>query len=362
MTHAEETQGLPSASGMERIALCPGSFALEAQCPEPPESPEAASGTKIHAALAGDLIARDSLTDEERETYDACEGLAGQLMDQYGGTPHSMEKRLWSPSFPTYSGKYDRLIEFSDGWLAKDFKTGRGEVTPAESNWQLRALAVLVADNMPTDRYVVVAIIQPNGYPQVTQAVYYLEDIQTARVQISHILEQAYAPDAPRIPSIQACKYCRAKGICPEANAGVLDVAKREPLSLQTLNPQQLGEFMDACDRAEAVIEEGRRLAKERLKADPTSVAGYRLKPGAVKRSVKSVSGAFEALKGTLSRTEFESASSVSLGALATVYKEVTGCTQAAAEEAVAVVLREVKLIEEKQNQPSLERIKGGVK
>lgn len=47
----DERQGRPSASGMQRLFLCPGSWQAEKKCPVDEESEDAALGTMLHACM-----------------------------------------------------------------------------------------------------------------------------------------------------------------------------------------------------------------------------------------------------------------------------------------------------------------------
>ena len=57
-----ERNGKPSASGFSRLALCPGSWNLEATLPPQEENKYMALGTAVHAVLAGQAEF-DSLTE-----------------------------------------------------------------------------------------------------------------------------------------------------------------------------------------------------------------------------------------------------------------------------------------------------------
>lgn len=76
----DEHAGLPSASGMERIKLCPGSFLLERACAPEPEDKDAESGRAIHEALAtGDT---SKLTEEQLKTYEKCKELTVECLSR----------------------------------------------------------------------------------------------------------------------------------------------------------------------------------------------------------------------------------------------------------------------------------------
>jgi CRISPR/Cas system-associated exonuclease Cas4 (RecB family) len=145
-TRGAKVEAKPSASKLAQYAECPGRFALEKSLPPGESSPEANLGTLVHAHLAGEKVELDS---------DALE-MAKRCRDQYlevaesviGTEPITstvLEKRLWMEN--KWSGAIDRIDFFGDSALVVDYKTGRSEVENSASNLQLRAYAVLVAEN-----------------------------------------------------------------------------------------------------------------------------------------------------------------------------------------------------------------------
>lgn len=82
MQPPDERRGVPSASGMDRLHNCHASFMMEQVNGVDSESDAAASGTRIHAALAG-LMPYDSLTPDEQETHDMCAEQAARLIAEY---------------------------------------------------------------------------------------------------------------------------------------------------------------------------------------------------------------------------------------------------------------------------------------
>lgn len=289
----DERQNLPSASGLERLALCPGSWSAEQASPTPDtSSPEADSGTAIHAALAGEAPARP-LTTEEENIATACARLANEVAaGTYGALEHAdtliREQRLWlkHDGKPVLSGKPDVVAIYGMRALILDYKTGRGEVEVAATNLQLRALVALVASNYPI-REATVVIIQPFAVGGTSSACYNDDDIEAARLNVMEILAEASAPNARRIPSADACRYCRAKAICEEARelavtppVPVAGFITAEELALALTN-EKLATFLDHAAFAEKVIDACRDEAKRRL-TDGGMVPGWTLKPGRV--------------------------------------------------------------------------------
>ena len=291
----DERLGLPSASSAQRYALCPGSFLLEKQSPPVEETQDATDGTKIHAALACEIDA-DELNDEQRKTYESCDRDFDRVVLGMGvskvATNVRIEERLFSRN-KSFSGKPDEVVVFQDNTgLVIDYKTGRNEVEHATGNMQLRWLAVLAAQNYGLTK-VTVAIIQPLvGEPSV--CTYTTEDIAQAESECDAIIAALYEPNAPRNPSLEACKYCKAKAICPEAQAAALEVAT--PLRnvpegttpdaiASTLTGPHLAEFLKRSKLAEAVIDACRAEAKRRL-LEGQDVPGFTLKPGRTQEKI----------------------------------------------------------------------------
>lgn len=284
---SDERQGLPSASSMERYKLCPGSYMAERGLPET-TSDDAEAGNRIHAALAGETVT-PPLTDDEERTMEACRKQDGKLTTEVvpAWDIVNRERRYWSGK--DWSGKPDLVVVdvmASEG-LVIDYKTGRGEVASADGNMQLRALAVLVADEHKLD-LVTVAIVQPiAGPPSVCR--YSAGDLKVARKEVLGIIDAIHKPDAPRIPSPKACQYCKAKGTerCPESIA----VVEALPMEVSrdgreiVLTPERLAELLEKLPMVEKVIEAIRGKARRMLEAGET-VPGWTLKPGAERETI----------------------------------------------------------------------------
>ena len=336
---ADERERLPSASSMERLALCPGSFLLEAQHGEKTTSDDAALGNRIHDWLAWRKVA---LTHDEQDIADACDAQGNQLLTDWLGTGEMprveiiREQRLWARDADglerTWSGKPDAVIIAEDPAtgtrraLVIDYKTGRGDVTQAAGNMQLRALAVLVAEEFVVTE-VRVAIVQPlAGRPTVCD----YDDIAlaVAKVEIDSIVRRATTPGQERKPNPAACKWCSAKHACPEGRN--LALAMAQPLAREggviLLTPEEMAGFLHAARAAEAIIESVRDKARRMLEEDENAIPGWRLKPGVARESITDPQKVFDrvaALGATPER--FLSAVTVAKGKLEGIVRELTG-------------------------------------
>ena len=358
---SDERKNLPSASSMERYQLCLGSFAAEQGQPDQPSS-DAESGNRIHAALAGETV-NPPLTDDEERTAESCKIQAEALIHNTveDGGVILRETRIWHIG-EGWSGKPDVVALSACGKraLVIDYKTGRGEVADATSNMQLRALAVLVADEYWADE-VTVAIVQPLAGP-VSTCTYDSAALDIAREEIARIIEGIHKPDAQRIPSAKACKYCRAKSVCPEAQKLATDaplMVSRNGREL-SITPERMAEFLEQIPAIEAVVEAVQAKAKRMLEADPASVPGWTLKPGAVRESITDpaqVFGRFLALGGT--QEQFMPAITVAKTKLRDAVKAVTSEKGKALDARMDAVLD--GCTEAKPTAPSLVRVKEGV-
>jgi hypothetical protein len=303
----DERLNLPSASGIERIALCPGSWHAEKNL-SPTTSDEAASGTRIHAAYEGqDVGLREGedwvLAELIQHTEELCQRL-GFVGDE---TREIRESRLWYEATEgrpiperIFSGKADRIYVSGRRALIIDAKTGYSGAEEASRNWQLRALAVLLKQNVDVDE-VYVAIIQPRVEPSVSVACYDRAALQQAETSILQVIENAMRPDAPRIPGSPQCDYCRANSACQARVSHALLATTSLPAHPNALTPEQIAQWLPKIAFAEKVFRDIKKLAIDSIAvasgvpqnergewdwtgfdfdSQPSVIPGYRLKKG----------------------------------------------------------------------------------
>jgi len=284
----DDRRNLPSASYLEAMSLCPGRWLAQQNLPEQPTD-DSKSGDLVHAALAGDTEAREKMDSDQTRTFERLEFRYANLLQQFDFGENSrrlIEERLWSNGQEfnghSFSGKIDRGELYGIRGLVADFKTGHLEVTPSPSNLQLRAQAVLLWENFGVER--VFAAIIPAWQPMPTPVEYDFGDLIEAKREILGIIERAMQPDAPRIPSEKACRYCKAKSRCPEflasgenAYVTVADTAIRPGLEL--VSAERLSVALGAIGPAKKYIETLEAEAKRRIASGET-IPGWTLKQG----------------------------------------------------------------------------------
>jgi hypothetical protein len=102
----------------------------------------------------------------------------------------------------------------------------------------------------------------------------------------------ALTPNAPTNPSPDACKYCKAKPICPSMRQKVQDNARKDFAPDTTITP----EMIDLAKLAETWADAVLTAAKQQL-TNGATITGWNLKPGRKTRFWKSEELAAAALR-----------------------------------------------------------------
>lgn len=368
MTKLSERAGLPSASSFRRYELCNGSYQLECEARElgqeaHKESEAAERGTRIHAYLAG-VLDEDGkeivLTESEQLSADFLQERAQEQAQRIFGDAQTRalaEKRLWLTLHGNrvLSGQFDRVIYTDSTALVQDFKTGFSEPDPAEQNAQLKVLAVLVGMHLPGVREVIVQII--SGPYGVTEARYDLAALGAAYHDIRVTLGKIQAADAPLTPSPEACKWCPAINICQAVRNLSQPLAKLQVSRLPDGGPRA-AKLLDEISVLRGLFDQVEDFYSEKLLADPAyELPGYAMVPGNIRREVTNWETAHARLGEYLDSADLWGAASYRLGDIEKALARKMKIKASAAKERVNEILG--GLIAEKQNAPSLKRVKG---
>lgn len=352
----DERNGRPSASGFSRLALCPGSFALEQTLPENEANKYMQLGTDVHEVLA-DKKDFDSLTEEGQDIATKClnqfSGMIGQL-DLGERTKEIIEQRFWYLDW--FSGAIDRIDFFGETAVVTDYKTGRTTQGKASENQQLKAYAVLVKKAFPELKTILVAIIQPLA-GGTTIAEYGEEELVAAKEEILRIVRASLEPNAPRIPSPDACKWCRAKSICPDAygnaKAATTTLQIASGVAVSTLSNEELASLDAKAEIVEDFIDQIRKELKSRLMSG-AQIAGLSLGKGRTTRNVTDNAAVISTLASILSHDVIMDCAKFSVSSLEKAYGKAKGLkgkdAKAALDEALGWI------IETKESEPSLQR------
>ena len=297
----DERQGLPSASGMQRLFLCPGSWNAERKCPIDEESEDAAMGTMLHACMEQGTTPEDP---EDAEAVAWCREMEDFLCNKYlGSTDVSRyrEVRLFERGDRLFSGKPDMVAVGTRRALVVDYKFGRLPVAAAECNLQLSALAVLVMDMFEDGAVdeVFVCILQPYASrkePAVCR--YTRESVEKARAFFRACIEQAQDEHAPLKPSEKACRYCRAQSSCPAVKLALVNVTSGDlTAAWEEWSPEKRREAYDLAKLAKKWAASVESKVKEDLRAE-VEIPGLVLAPGKKAFTVTDAAAAFQILNG----------------------------------------------------------------
>ena len=296
MQHAERKHARLSASRAERFMQCPGSVRLESLMPYEPAGEAAALGTALHELseriLRGEQIDDPDIAPEHIE-------MAQSYANYVNGISENPRKKLIEVNLdaglkslhPALGGTADAILVEGNHLHVIDAKFGR-VLVEAENNKQLMtyALGAMRQLNAPADIICTMHIFQPraghskwtvNGVDLISHG---HDLVNSARLALS--------PDAPTNPSPDACKYCRAKTICPSLRQKVQDSARKDFSTETTVTPEMIELAKLAEKWSEAVLE----AAKQQL-TNGATIPGWNLKPGRKTRFWKSEELAAAALK-----------------------------------------------------------------
>lgn len=292
----DERQGLPSASGMQRLYLCPGSWQAEKKCPVDDETEDAAKGTILHKCMEEGTTPEDP-TDAEAVAW--CRDMEDLLQQKYLGenAERIREIRLFDKD-STFSGKPDLIALKGKKALVIDYKFGRIPVSPAESNLQLSALAVLAMDKYDADD-VYVCILQPFASRQDPAVCRYVhKSVDRARAFFRACIAQARNENAPLKPSEKACRYCRAQSSCPAVKLALVNVTSGDLTACwEQWTPEKRREAYDLAKLAKKWAASVESKVKEDLKAE-VEIPGLKLTPGKKTFAVTDPAEAFRILNG----------------------------------------------------------------
>lgn len=328
-SEGDEREGLPSASGIEQMKLCPGSWNYQKLFPSK-GGDDASEGTIRHdlieQVIRGD-VALDSITDEQQhECVKRALFLLGNVEKEIGVgdfTNQWLEKRLWlnQNEDKVYSAKYDLLREYFGGvYLLVDWKTLYGDHTPAPNNIQLLAQALAVYRNSEGMTKMYCSLVEPFPTPTYSLVEYSTERLEALESMVTEVIFKANEVTAEKVVGLKQCKYCDGLPYCPEVASTIQEEALLGDVALdETSLPWALEIAILAEKWASAV----KSRAKEEL-AQGNEVEGWKLRSSGRAKSIGDANKCAERITDTnqLNWTEILSASTISWSKLLKIWTE----------------------------------------
>ena len=309
MQHTERKHARLSASRTDRFMTCPGSYRLESLMPYEPAGEAAAIGTAIHELSEIILTNKPIPEGTDPEHIAMAQGYA----DFIHGLIENPRKKLIEVNLdkglkslhPALGGTADAVLVDGDHLHIVDLKTGRVAVDAKENKQLLTyALGAMRQFNAPTSIQCTMHIYQPKaGHSKWTVSG---ETLLAHAVSLKAAAELALTGDAPTNPSPDACKYCKAKTICPSMREKVQQNARKEFAPDTAITPDMLDLAAIASDWAEAV----QNAAKTQLTSG-SPIQGWTMRPGRKTKFWKDEKIVMDILKNTQTAWDLKSPSAI---------------------------------------------------
>ena len=309
MQHETRKHARLSASRTDRFMQCPGSYRLESLMPYEPAGEAAAIGTAIHELSEIILSGKEVPAGTDPDHVAMAQGYA----DFVNTLVENPRKKLIEVNLdeglkslhPALGGTADAILVDGNHLHVIDLKTGRVAVDANENKQLLTyALGAMRQLKAPSTIECTMHIFQPRvGHSKWTVSGNYLNLHGKRLVEAA---ELALSGDAPTNPSVDACRYCKAKTICPSMREKVQETARSDFLADTTVTPEMLDDAALVAAWADAV----QSAAKEQL-ANGKSIQGWTMRAGRKTKFWKDEALVMEAFKDNLKVWELKSPSAV---------------------------------------------------
>ena len=309
MQHETRKHARLSASRTDRFMSCPGSYRLESLMPYEPAGEAAAIGTAIHEL--SEIILRGGAipTGTDPDHLSMAQGYAN-FVNTLVENPRkkmievNLDEGLKS-LHPALGGTADAVLVDGNHLHVIDLKTGRVAVD-AQDNKQLLtyALGAMRQLKAPSTIECTMHIFQPRvGHSKWTVSG---NRLNLHGERLKEAAELALSGDAPTNPSPDACRYCKAKTICPSMREKVQETARSDFKPDMTVTPEMLDDAALVAAWADAV----QSAAKAQI-TEGKAIIGWTMRAGRKTKFWKDEALVMEAFKDTPTAWELKSPSAV---------------------------------------------------
>jgi hypothetical protein len=206
---------------------------------------------------------------------------------------------------PALGGTADAVLVDGDHLHVVDLKTGRVAVDATDNKQLLTyALGAMRQFKAPSHITCTMHIFQPRvGHSKWTVSG---QELVEHGQRLKAAAELALSGDAPTNPSPDACRYCKAKTICPSMREKVQEVARNDFKPDTSITPQMLDDAALVAAWADAV----QSAAKDQL-TNGAAISGWTMRAGRKTKFWKDEALVMEAFKDNLKVWELKSPSAV---------------------------------------------------
>lgn len=252
VAHSDRDHAEYAPSAAYRWLRCHGSIPASRGVPQGPSSVYAEEGTECHEAasriLEGesfDRVCRDLSQDQRdivEEYTEFCFFIA-EAMQRYGEPRVLVEKRMAAAGIsPKFFGTGDflclaggvlRVVDLKAGAFPVQVRDRAGRVNPQLASYVLLALAELGAPVSPWHfdpgavgvRQIKLTIVQPRVYDEPQTTIVEFDELEEFIGDLTRAIDAIEGGDTSRVAG-EWCKFCPAKGICPELRAEAVKRAR----------------------------------------------------------------------------------------------------------------------------------------
>jgi len=309
MQHETRKHARLSASRTDRFMQCPGSYRLESLMPYEPAGEAAAIGTAIHELSEMILSGKEVPAGTDQDHVAMAQGYA----DFVNTLVENPRKKLIEVNLdeglkslhPALGGTADAILVDGDHLHVVDLKTGRVAVDATDNKQLLTyALGAMRQFKAPSHITCTMHIFQPRvGHSKWTVSG---QELVEHGERLKAAAELALTGDAPTNPSPDACRYCKAKTICPSMRQKVQEVARSDFKPDTTVTPEMLDNAALVAAWADAV----QSAAKDQL-TNGQAITGWTMRAGRKTKFWKDEALVMEAFKDTPTAWELKSPSAV---------------------------------------------------
>ena len=309
MQHETRKHARLSASRTDRFMQCPGSYRLESLMPYEPAGEAAAIGTAIHE-LSEIILSNGQIPTGTDPDHIAMAQSYANFINALVENPRkklievNLDEGLKS-LHPALGGTADAVLVDGDHLHVIDLKTGRVAVDATDNKQLLTyALGAMRQFKAPERINCTMHIFQPRvGHSKWTVTG---QDLIEHGQRLKAAAELALTGDAPTSPSVDACRYCKAKTICPSMREKVQEVARNDfkPDTTVTL------EMLDNAALVAAWAEDVQTAAKKQL-TNGQAIENWTLRAGRKTKFWKDEKLVMQAFKDNLKVWELKSPSAV---------------------------------------------------
>jgi len=309
MQHETRKHARLSASRTDRFMSCPGSYRLESLMPYEPAGEAAAIGTAIHEL--SEIILRNGEVPAGTDPDHIA--MAQAYADFVNTLVENPRKKLIEVNLdeglkslhPALGGTADAVLVDGDHLHVVDLKTGRVAVDATDNKQLLTyALGAMRQFKAPSHITCTMHIFQPRvGHSKWTVSG---QELVEHGERLKAAAELALSGDAPTNPSPDACRYCKAKTICPSMREKVQEVARNDFKPDTTVTPEMLDNAALVAAWADAV----QSAAKDQL-TNGQAITGWTMRAGRKTKFWKDEALVMEAFKNTPTAWELKSPSAV---------------------------------------------------